>query len=104
MRNENLSEQWEEIVEQPVKKKGLPSPKLVVLDSAYREVFDPLLDFINKLSKKHDTRSIAVIIPELIERRWYHFLIPHRATLLKSLLLWQGNPQIIIINTPWYLR
>jgi hypothetical protein len=45
-----------------------------------------------------------VIIPELAHRRWYHFLLSRRATLLKSLLILHGGPQIVIVNTLWYPR
>jgi hypothetical protein len=44
------------------------------------------------------------MVPEIVERRWYHFLFRHRTTLLKGLLLLRGGPQIMIITTPWYAR
>jgi hypothetical protein len=47
-------------------------------------------------------RPIAVMIPELVQKRWYHVFFPHRTTLLKSLLLLHGGPQLIIVTTPWY--
>jgi hypothetical protein len=49
-------------------------------------------------------REIAVIIPELVERRWYHnFLHNQRAVWLKAALVRKGTPRIAIINVPWYL-
>ena len=77
---------------------------MIVLKSSYREFFDPLLDYIRKLAADHPDRSIGVIVPEFVERKWYHFLIPHRATLIKELLLVEGGHQIVIIDVPWYLR
>jgi hypothetical protein len=48
---------------------------------------------------------VAVVVPELVDRRWYEFLLrSHRATMLKGLLLLRGGPRVIVINTPWYLR
>jgi hypothetical protein len=48
---------------------------------------------------------VAVLVPELIQRRWYHFLLrSHRSTVLKALLLLRGGPRVIVINTPWYIR
>ena len=82
----------------------LRPPKLVVMTSAYREFFGPLLDYTQQLTLEHRDRSIAVIVPELVEKKWYHFLVSHRTTLLKRLLLLKGGPQIVIINAPWYLR
>ena len=33
-----------------------------------------------------------------------HFLMPDRATFLRSLLLLKGSPQIVIILTPWFVQ
>jgi len=45
------------------------------------------------------------VIPELIERHWYHyFLENNRAELLKAFILLKGNEQIVILNIPWYLK
>ena len=42
--------------------------------------------------------------PELVERRWYmNLLHNHRSTVLKGLLLFQGDQRITVINIPWYL-
>jgi hypothetical protein len=102
MKTENLSHDWPKLVERPARESGSPVPKLVVVPSPFREFFEPLLGYIQKLAAEHHDRQIAVIVPELVERRWFHFLIPHRATLLKALLLLRGGPQILIVNTPWY--
>jgi hypothetical protein len=102
--NENLSGRWADVVEEPFQKIGHPAPQLIVLKSSYREFFDPLLCYVRGLASDHPGRSIAVIVPELIQREWYHFLIPHRATLIKKLLLLKGGPQIVIVDAPWYLR
>ena len=44
------------------------------------------------------------MLPEVVERRWYHFLFRHRNTLLKALLLLNGGPRIVLITAPWYVR
>jgi hypothetical protein len=76
----------------------------VLLESPYREFFGPLLQHVRRLVDAHPRRYIAVVVPELLERRWYHLLLrSHRPTLLKWLLLIRGGPRVIVINTPWYL-
>jgi hypothetical protein len=46
----------------------------------------------------------VVLIPELVESRWYHyFLHNHRAQRLKALLLFNRGQQVVVINVPWYL-
>ncbi|MFL5279137.1 MAG: APC family permease [Myxococcales bacterium] len=100
---DDLTGSWEAQVADPARKAGLPTPKLVVISSAYRQFFGPLLDYLRRLSAAEPERPIAVLVPELVRRRWYHFFVRSRATLLKALLLFEGGPQITIINTPWYL-
>jgi hypothetical protein len=46
-----------------------------------------------------------VLIPELVQRWWYHHLLHNkRAAVLKGLQLLKGNQRIIVINVPWYLE
>jgi hypothetical protein len=104
MKTENLARDSPKLVEEPAHKAGRPVPKLIVVASPYREFFDPLIDRIRKLASDNPGRPIAVIVPELVEKRWFHFVLPHRATLLKALLLLRGGPQIAVINTPWYRK
>ena len=102
--NEDLSGRWADVVEKPFQKIGHRAPQLVVLKSSYREFFDPLLGYVRRLASDHRNRTVAVVVPELVQREWYHFLIPHRAALIKELLLLKGRPQIVIVDAPWYLR
>ena len=47
---------------------------------------------------------VEQLIPELVERHWYHYLMHNqRAELLKALLLLRGSPNIVLINVPWYI-
>ena len=59
---------------------------------------------MKELGKAHPDRIIAVMSPELVERRWWHFLVRHRLTLLKALLLLKGGPRIALITIPWYVE
>jgi amino acid transporter len=100
-----LRKQWCEYVENPVLELGMCPPKLVVIVSPYRFVINPIVDFVLDLERKNADRQIAVIIPELVERRWYYyFLHNQRASALKALLYTKGTQRIIVINVPWYLH
>jgi amino acid transporter len=104
MKTDDLTRRWGELVEQPVQRLNRPAPTLVVRPSAYREFFRPLLKYLKEVSREHPNRQIAVIVPELVEKRWYHFLFRHRATWLKGLLLLRGGPRVVIITAPWYVE
>jgi amino acid transporter len=103
-REQALREQWQQEVEQPARRAGLPVPRLVILDSPYRRLFVPLIDFVRGLEREHSNREIAVIIPELVQRRWYEALLHgHRAEVLKARLLLDEDQRIVLVNVPWFL-
>jgi amino acid transporter len=102
--SERLREDWNRFVEEPTKKAGLAVPKLIVLKSPYRFIINPIVDYVLELEQKNPDREIAVLVPELVEERWYYYLLHNqRAAWLKALLLLRGNQRIIVIDVPWYL-
>jgi hypothetical protein len=99
-----LASRWEELVKEPARRAGRSEPPLIVLQSRYRFVIRPILDYVLDLERRHPTRQIAVLTPELVERRWYlNLLHNHRSAVFKALLLFQGDKRITVINIPWYL-
>ena len=83
----------------------MPVPELVMLQSPFRFVVGPILDYVLALEKANPHRQIAVIIPELVESRWYYNLLHNnRSTALKALLLFKGDHRVVVINIPWYLN
>jgi amino acid transporter len=101
---EEVTEEWEKYVARPAQEAGLCLPTLVILESPYRFVLNPIVDYVLALQRKEPTRQIAVLIPELVERHWYYyFLHNQRAAVLKALLYVKGNQRIAVINVPWYL-
>jgi hypothetical protein len=83
---------------------GLPEPDLVLLKSPYRRVISPVLNHIWQLEHDHPDRIIAVLIPQLIESRWYYsFLHNQKGAVLRTLLLLKGCNRIITVNVPWHL-
>lgn len=104
MKTGDLSGSWDKLVEAPARAAGCKPPFLKVVHSSYREFFGPLLGALKEIGAEYPERTIAVMIPEVVERRWYHFLFRHRTTFLKALLLLRGGPRIVIITTPWYVN
>jgi amino acid transporter len=100
-----LAKRWTQLVDEPVREAGLPLPKLVILPSPFRFILLPIVSYVQSVEAEHPTRLIAVIIPELVERHWYHyFLHNNRATMLKWLLNMRGGKHTIFISVPWYLK
>jgi hypothetical protein len=99
-----LEDDWEQYVEQPFRSAGKEPPKLHLLGSPYRFVIIPVVQFVLDLSKKNPDRSIVVVIPELVEDRWYeYFLHNQRGRLLEWALLARGNERIFTVSAPWYI-
>ncbi|HET6933618.1 MAG TPA: APC family permease [Candidatus Angelobacter sp.] len=102
---DELRSVWNRYIELPAQQAGLPRPELVILHSPYRLVMTPIFEYILDLERQHPKRTIAVLVPELVERRWYYYLLHNqRATALKLILYVRGNGRIVMINVPWYLR
>ncbi len=96
---------WDTQVEQAARKAGLPAPQLVVLRSPFRFVVQPIIDHVLALERENKDRTIAVVVPELVEKRWYYgFLHNQRGEILAALLLLKGDRRIVIVNVPWYLN
>jgi amino acid transporter len=102
--HEDLKAEWAQYVEEPTRRAGLPVPQLVVLPSPYRKLLAPLLKYITEVKERYPNRPVAVIVPELVESKWYQFLLHNqRAAQLKTALLLLGDKRVVVINTPWYL-
>ncbi len=102
---DQLAQTWAELVEAPARSAGLPAPTLVVLPSRFRFVLRPIVEHILDLQAEHPDRHVAVVVPELVENRWYYRLLHNnRSAILKALLLFKGNQRTGVITIPWYLR
>jgi amino acid transporter len=104
-REDGLAESWARLAEQPARDAGLPVPELVCLTSPFRYILIPIVDYVLELSQKNPDREISVIVPELVEHKWYHYALHNqRAEGLKALLLLKGNERITTMTIPWYLK
>jgi hypothetical protein len=96
---------WSQFADAPARAAGLPAPQLVVIDSPYRLVLTPILNYVLQVEKEHPGRQIAVLLPEMVERHWYHyFLHNQRAEILKTWLLVKGDQRIVLVNVPWHVQ
>jgi amino acid transporter len=102
--DDGLAAIWDEMIVAPIRKEGLQEPELITIDSSFRFVLGPLMDYVLELEAKNPGRKVAVLLPELVVKRWWeNALHGQRVQLLKLLLLLKGNQRIVVINIPWYL-
>jgi amino acid transporter len=81
--------------------RGIPVP-LVVIESPYREITQPLLDYVGRLRRESPRDVVCVFIPEYVVGRWWEQLLHNQSALrLKGRLLFQ--PGVMVTSVPWQL-
>jgi hypothetical protein len=93
-RTRRLEEKWG--------RHGLGVP-LVVLNSPYRSLLGPLLDYVEHLTSRPGKHVVTMVIPEFIPARWWqHLLHNQTALLIKGALLFRRN--VIVTDVPYHLK
>lgn len=78
---------------------GVP---LVVLESPYRSLMEPLLEYLEQLHQSHPDAYVTVVLPEFVPARWWHHLFHNQSALLiKGALLFE--PRTIVTSVPFHL-
>jgi amino acid transporter len=102
---DEISQDWEKDVAAPLRAAGKCVPKLEILQSPFRYVLAPVVDYIFTVERESSFHKICVLVPELVVRHWWDNLLHNRrADMLKVILLLRGNRRIVVINIPWYLE
>ena len=103
--NEESDEGWKQQLESAARGTEFKAPMVITVPSPFRFVTTPVLNYVLDVEQKSPGRRIAVVVPELVTKHWYQYLLHnHRSTVLKARLLLQGNRRIVVINVPWYLQ
>jgi amino acid transporter len=77
---------------------GIDIP-LEVVDSPYREITRPILEFLDHLDSRQPHHVLTVIIPEVVVHRWWQGLLHNQTALaLKARLLFR--PDTVVISVP----
>ncbi|MPY85577.1 MAG: amino acid permease [Actinophytocola sp.] len=75
---------------------------LKVIDSPYREITKPVLDYVKRARGSNPRDVVTVFIPEYVVGRWWEQLLHNQSALrLKGRLLFQ--PGVMVTNVPWQL-
>ena len=89
----------------PLRAAGKCVPKLIKLQSQFRYILRPVVDYVLSVERETDYKKVCVLVPELVVRHWWENLLHNRRSdLLKVVLLVKGNRRIVVINIPWYLH
>ena len=75
--------------------------RLVVLDSPYRLLLEPLLEYIKKIARlRQANETITIVVPQFVPRRWWHQLLHAQTAVLLRLAL-RNYPGIVITSVPY---
>ena len=89
-----LQAEWERL--------DVPVP-LTVIESPYREITRPVLDFVNRVRRESPRDVVTVFVPEYVVGRWWEHLLHNQSALrLKGRLLF--SPGIMVTSVPWQLQ
>ncbi|MBV9232012.1 MAG: APC family permease [Chloroflexi bacterium] len=76
--------------------------ELVIIESPYRSLSRPLLDYIDTVHELYPDYTLTVLLPEFVVAHWWeHFLHNQTALQLKAALLFR--PGIVVTSVPQHL-
>jgi hypothetical protein len=90
---EHLVQEWE--------RRQIPVT-LRILDSPYREITRPIVDYVKGLHRESPRDLVIVYIPEYVVGKWWEQLLHNQSALrLKAKLLF--TPGVVVCNVPYQL-
>ncbi len=89
----HIQKEWEE--------RQIPVP-LTVVDSPYREITRPTIDYVKSVRRESPRDVVTVFIPEYVVGKWWENLLHNQSALrLKTRLLFE--PGVMVVSVPWQL-
>ncbi len=89
-----LQDEWD--------RRGIPVP-LKALDSPYREITRPVVDYVRSIRRESPRDVVTVFIPEYVVGHWWEHLLHNQSALrLKGRLLF--TPGVMVTSVPWQLH
>jgi amino acid transporter len=82
-------------------RRGIPVA-LTVLDSPYREITRPVVEYVRGLNRSSPRDLVCVYVPEYVVGHWWEQLLHNQSALrLKTRLLF--TPGVMVVSVPWQL-
>lgn len=77
--------------------------RLVILDSPYRLLVEPLLDYIEEVADQRQANEIiTIVVPQFVPHHWYHNLLHTQAAFMLRLAL-LFKPGVVITDVPYQI-
>ncbi len=86
-----LKERWARLV---------PDVPLVIIESPYRALTEPLLAYIDAVDRGDTRRPVMVVLSEFVPQRWWEWIL-HNQTALRLKLRLFFRPNTIVLDVPY---
>jgi hypothetical protein len=75
---------------------------LAILESPYRSIIRPFLEYIEEVKSVHPEGVITVVLPEFVPSRWWHHLLHNQTALfIKGVLLFKKG--VVSTSVPFHI-
>jgi hypothetical protein len=89
-----LADEWD--------RRRIPVP-LKVLDSPYREITRPIVDYVRQLRRENPRDLLTVFVPEYVVGKWWEQLL-HNQSALRLLARLRFTPGVVVTSVPYLLE
>jgi hypothetical protein len=86
--------EWEQYGE------GIP---LVVLETPYRSLLEPILEYVDETLLEHPNHVVTVIVPEYVPRRWWQSIL-HQNLAFRLKLALASRKNVVVTNVRYFLE
>jgi amino acid transporter len=90
---ERLQEKWRQL------ESDIP---LEIIDSPYRSVIEPIVDFVSQFEERHPDVFTTVIIPAFVTRNWWESILHNQTTLFLKTAL-RAKKSRVVTTVRYYL-
>ena len=98
----NVDDRESQLLEEEWTRRSIPVT-LKILDSPYREITKPIIDYVKAIRSDSPNDLIAVFVPQYVVGHWWEQLLHNQSALrLKSRLLFSNS--VMVISVPWQLE
>lgn len=83
--------------------KFAPDMPLVVLESPYRSLVEPLVEYIDEAVGEERDHILTVIVPQAVPAKWYHAILHNNSAVPIKLAL-AGRKNVVVTNVKYFLN
>jgi amino acid transporter len=76
--------------------------ELVVMKSPYRSILRPIVQYVNRLTRKNQSDLVTVVVSEIVPRKWWEHLL-HNKTALYIRTAFLFRPNVVVTAVPYLI-